>query len=155
MSDSEKGTSTAQRFIGRVKWFNNKSGYGFITGCNGDIVGSDIFVHHSSIEVTGQQYRYLVQGEYVEFGLVALDNSEYKHQTTEVTGVCRGKLMCETHRELRSLRGKSRSSQEDSAEEGSSKRGPRVRGSGPRDDIAESQPKATSTGNGEESILDM
>lgn len=149
MSDSEKGTSTTQRFIGRVKWFNNKSGYGFITASTGDIAGSDIFVHHSSIEVTGQQYRYLVQGEYVEFGLVALDDSEHKHQTADVTGVCRGKLMCETHRDLRALRVKSRSSQEEPAEEGVSKRVPRVRGSGPRGDVADAQSKMTTSGSSE------
>ena len=47
---------------GRVKWFNNKAGYGFITVSKGDYNGEDVFVHHSAIEVAQEQYRYLVQG---------------------------------------------------------------------------------------------
>jgi len=60
---------TVERLLGRVKWFNNKAGYGFITVTDGSHSGSDIFVHHSAIGVSSEQYRYLVQGEYVEFGL--------------------------------------------------------------------------------------
>ena len=42
--------------------------YGFITFMNNDkFVGSDIFVHHSSIVSKENLYKYLVQGEYVEF----------------------------------------------------------------------------------------
>ena len=48
---------------GRVKWFNNKAGYGFITVTDGSRSGSDIFVHHSGINVENQQYKYLIQGE--------------------------------------------------------------------------------------------
>ena len=55
-SDSVKET-------GCVKWFNNKSGYGFISSC--DNGGCDVFVHHSSLVVKDEQYRYLVAGEYV------------------------------------------------------------------------------------------
>ena len=42
-------------FTGRVKWFNNKAGYGFITITDGDRSGSDIFVHHSAIMINNQQ----------------------------------------------------------------------------------------------------
>ena len=36
--------SETDRTNGRVKWFNNKSGFGFITLCDGDHAGQDIFV---------------------------------------------------------------------------------------------------------------
>jgi cold shock CspA family protein len=50
---------------GRVKWFNNKAGYGFITvnDCETN-EERDLFVHHSEIRVLQTQYKYLVQGEY-------------------------------------------------------------------------------------------
>jgi cold shock CspA family protein len=38
---------STERFTGRVKWFNNKAGYGFITATDGPNSGTDIFVHHS------------------------------------------------------------------------------------------------------------
>ena len=43
--------SASEQLTGRVKWFNNKAGYGFITVTDGSRSGSDIFVHHSSIQV--------------------------------------------------------------------------------------------------------
>lgn len=47
---------------GRVKWFNNKKGFGFITPESG---GRDIFVHHSAIQADG--FKKLKEGEEVEF----------------------------------------------------------------------------------------
>jgi len=47
---------------GTVKWFDVKKGYGFITPADGT---SDVFVHHSAIEMKG--YRELKDGEAVEF----------------------------------------------------------------------------------------
>jgi len=46
---------------GRVKWFNNSKGYGFIE-IDG---GKDVFVHYSAIEGSG--YRSLEEGQPVEF----------------------------------------------------------------------------------------
>jgi CspA family cold shock protein len=89
---------------GRVKWFNNKAGYGFITVSVGDNVGTDVFVHHSAIEVSQEQYRYLVQGEYVEFTLCQVENDVHKWQAGSVKGVNNGKLMCETRMETREQR---------------------------------------------------
>lgn len=106
MSQSDIETSSASRFTGRVKWFNNKSGYGFITASTGDIKGTDIFVHHSSIVVSDQQYKYLVQGEYVEFSLNELASGKHKFQAVEISGIAKGQLMCETRREVRALRPK-------------------------------------------------
>ena len=95
---------------GRVKWFNNKSGYGFITVSSGQQEGSDIFVHHSSIKVDKEQYRYLVQGEYVEFTLKEMVDSEHKWQASDVSGISGGKLMCETRLETRNAKTETNSS---------------------------------------------
>jgi cold shock CspA family protein len=56
---------TTVRSTGRVKWFNNKAGYGFITVTDGEKNGTDVFVHHTSVVVGSPQYTYLVQGEYL------------------------------------------------------------------------------------------
>jgi cold shock CspA family protein len=96
--------TTVSKTSGRVKWFNNKSGYGFITISAGDHEGEDIFVHHSSITVQKEQYRYLVQGEYVEFVLKEMHDNEHKWQASDVGGISGGKLMCETRLETRATR---------------------------------------------------
>ena len=93
-------TNAIQTFEGRVKWFNNKAGYGFITDNN----ANDIFVHHSSLIVTGEQYKYLVQGEYVEFIVIKTTNCKYDYQADQVRGINGGKLMCETRNEFKSDR---------------------------------------------------
>uniref|UniRef100_A0A6C0B148 CSD domain-containing protein n=1 Tax=viral metagenome TaxID=1070528 RepID=A0A6C0B148_9ZZZZ len=109
MSSKEQvGTSplvtTTERLTGRVKWFNNKAGYGFITVSDGPQNGSDIFVHHSGISVVSEQYKYLVQGEYVTFALTHTPGGAHEYQAAEVSGIYGGKLMCETRRELRQTR---------------------------------------------------
>ncbi len=48
---------------GRVKWFNNAKGWGFIEG----EAGSDIFVHYS--QINGEGFRTLREGDVVEFEL--------------------------------------------------------------------------------------
>ena len=107
MSSSSNVSSSAQRTTGRVKWFNNKAGYGFITATTGAQAGTDVFAHHSGLAVSSQQYRYLVQGEYVEFIRTELDNSKHKFNATDVTGVHRGRLMCETRQKMKDSREKS------------------------------------------------
>jgi CspA family cold shock protein len=94
--------SSAEKFTGRVKWFNNKAGYGFITVTDGPKSGSDVFVHHSSVKVDAEQYKYLVQGEYIEFSLATVENDKHECQATNVSGIKGGKLMCETRNESRS-----------------------------------------------------
>jgi CspA family cold shock protein len=49
---------------GKVKWFDEKKGFGFICGPD----GSDIFVHYSNIE--GKGFKTLAEGESVEFSVV-------------------------------------------------------------------------------------
>ena len=46
---------------GKVKWFSNQKGYGFITRED----GKDVFVHYSAI--TGDGYKSLEEGQEVEF----------------------------------------------------------------------------------------
>jgi len=101
MSSSSNVSSSAQRTTGRVKWFNNKAGYGFITATTGAQSGTDVFVHHSGLSVAGQQYRYLVQGEYVEFQMNAVEGGAHRFQAADVSGIGRGMLMCETRRTFR------------------------------------------------------
>lgn len=93
-----------ESLIGRVKWFNNKAGYGFITVTDGSRSGTDIFVHHSTIQVENQQYKYLVQGEYVEFELIKTASGAHEWQASNVHGIKGGKLMCETRNETKQAR---------------------------------------------------
>lgn len=99
--DSVSPSTPTEHLTGRVKWFNNKAGYGFITVTDSSRSGSDIFVHHSSIDVENQQYKYLIQGEYVEFDLIKTESEKHEWQASNVAGIKGGKLMCETRHELK------------------------------------------------------
>ncbi len=54
----------AVKLTGKVKWFNDAKGYGFIERPDGD----DVFVHYSAIVGTG--FRSLIEGQEVEFEVV-------------------------------------------------------------------------------------
>ena len=69
--------------IGRVKWFDNDKGYGFIDYKDNE----DVFVHYSVIQKDG--FKSLDQGQYVDFKLLntikgyqAIDVSIVKETTT-------------------------------------------------------------------------
>jgi CspA family cold shock protein len=55
------------KVTGKVKWFDNQKGYGFISQDG----GPDVFVHHTSIE--GGGFKTLNEGEAVEFEIVTAD----------------------------------------------------------------------------------
>jgi CspA family cold shock protein len=83
-----------ERRFGRVKWFNNKTGFGFIEDLSGDI-----FVHHTAITNCAgypSGYKYLVQGEYVEFEQVSAQQKDHKIMAANVTGMRKGPTMCQT-----------------------------------------------------------
>ena len=135
---TDSSSFTGDRVLGRVKWFNNRAGFGFISVLEGEKSGEDVFTHHSGISVDTEQYKYLVQGEYVEFELRASDNEEHPYQAGGVRGVKGGMLMCETRMAMR------RDNNKDGEWEGGRKprqqsggggrsRGPRRGGGGPRD----------------------
>ena len=50
--------------LGKIKWFNNEKGYGFIEGEHDE----DIFVHYSAIKQDG--YKTLSEGQEVSFDLI-------------------------------------------------------------------------------------
>ena len=109
-----------------VKWFNNRAGYGFLTVCDGERKDTDVFVHHTALQVSEDQYKYLVAGEYVTFDLSTTSN-DHEFQATQVRGANGGRLMCETRRNARN-------EQEDGEDNSSTqRRHARVRGSGPRE----------------------
>jgi len=143
MSNNGTPNTTGDRLMGRVKWFNNKAGYGFITVTDSTSkqVGNDIFVHHGSIDVEQQQYRYLVQGEYVEFEISNAQSQSHESQAVKVSGINSGKLMCETRHEIKMSRSDYKNSIPNEVDEAeqvvvektvSSERKTKVRGDGPR-----------------------
>ncbi len=95
-------SGAGEKIYGQVKWFNNKSGFGFITTVSGDKKDEDVFVHHSDLRVKEEQYRYLVAGEYVEFSVTDMDRTDndkdHKYKAVDVTGIMSGTLMCEVRR---------------------------------------------------------
>lgn len=164
-------TSSSEHLLGRVKWFNNKAGYGFITVTDGERSGSDIFVHHSAINVENQQYKYLVQGEYVDFDLIQTESETHEWQASKVAGIKGGKLMCETRRDLKLARNeyksakqpdeqvaepkmpRQRAPREANAKENSAPRqrktsAPRARGEGPRESTGDKKEWTLVTKNG-------
>src|SRR5512146_863598 len=58
------GIKDMARTTGKVKWFSQEKGYGFLQQDN----GPDVFVHHSAIEGSG--FKTLNEGEPVEFDVI-------------------------------------------------------------------------------------
>ena len=132
-------SSALEKLTGCVKWFNNKQGYGFLNVTSGEKSGTDLFVHHSAIQVETEQYKYLVQGEYVEFTLVKADQGTHEWQAGSVRGLNNGKLMCETRYESRQTRGGAPVNNSRSEVTNNVGHHVRVRGQGPREGLREGE----------------
>ena len=63
---------------GKVKWFNDAKGYGFIERPDGD----DVFVHYTAIQGTG--FRSLSEGQMVEFEVVEGPKGKQAANVTKV-----------------------------------------------------------------------
>ena len=90
--DAIDDNSPYGEFTGSTKWFNDKLGFGFITICDGDRKGTDIFVHHSGIKPLNSNYKTLRKGEYIQFNI---DQGKKGLQAIDVTGIKGGPLMCD------------------------------------------------------------
>lgn len=65
---------------GRVKWFNDKKGYGFIEQEGGE----DVFVHFSAIQGSG--YRTIAENDMVEFEIIEGPKGKQAANVTKVEG---------------------------------------------------------------------
>lgn len=63
----KKEVFSSMPFEGKVKWFNETKGYGFIQQDN----GPDVFVHYSAITTDG--FKTLTEGQRVQFDIVESD----------------------------------------------------------------------------------
>jgi len=63
---------------GKVKWFDNKKGYGFVVPEN----GKDVFVHYSVIQ--GDGFKTLNEGQEVEFEIILTEKGEQARNVTKV-----------------------------------------------------------------------
>lgn len=60
-------TTNGEQIRGRVKWFNDTKGYGFIEREE----GPDVFVHY--LQISGEGYKSLAEGQEVAFEIVEGD----------------------------------------------------------------------------------
>jgi CspA family cold shock protein len=66
---------------GKIKWFDNKKGFGFIMQES----GQDVFVHHSSIKGAG--FKTLNEGEEVSFDVVASEKGPKAENVQRVRAI--------------------------------------------------------------------
>ena len=83
-------TNEASVFMGCVKWFDTKKGYGFLTNLDSK---EDVFIHYTSVTTDDDIYKMLYEGEYVSY--LSKKDDQGRLVTDKVTGVKGGKLLCE------------------------------------------------------------
>ena len=86
--DPAKGESTMP--TGRVKWFDNRKGFGFVE----QDTGEDVFVHYSTI--TGEGFRTLNDGELVSFDVVQGPKGLLARKVERLEAVDEGDVAAET-----------------------------------------------------------
>ena len=69
------------RLTGKVKWFNDSKGFGFITRDDGQ---KDCFVHHSAIQ--GNGFKSLAEGDSVEFDVVQGNKGPAAENVVKIPG---------------------------------------------------------------------
>lgn len=100
-------------YIGYVKWFDDKKGYGFVRILTqGDRYEEDVFVHQSNIHPNRSTYRTLRESETVRFNLSTTDE---RPQVTDLVGV-NGRLYCDSRVPKRRNNQRSRSNEEEGDE---------------------------------------
>lgn len=81
------------RMNGRVKWFDSKKGYGFVSTTEES--NEDLFVHFSNIQTSDESvYKKLFPGEYISFEKNH-DKDNNRNQCVDVRGIDMGPLMTE------------------------------------------------------------
>ena len=68
------------KMVGKVKWFNNEKGYGFIEYNDKE----DIFIHYSAIEMEG--YKTLTEGVLVKYELLRTNKGLQAKKVLQLTG---------------------------------------------------------------------
>jgi len=97
MTEQTSTQTSGSSQIGRIKWFNNKKGFGFLSNCE---TQEDIFIHHTGIQLNEESlnssvniFKTVIEGEYVSYQ-TKVDN-ENRTVAKNVTGVFGGPLLCE------------------------------------------------------------
>jgi len=93
LKDTAVSNVLSMTSTGQVKWFNSKTGFGFISTDEPD--STDIFVHHSALKAEDDRFRYLAVGERVNFNIVTSD--EGKTIAHDVSALSGAKLKCDTY----------------------------------------------------------
>jgi cold shock CspA family protein len=96
----DAGVEEVGQLQGKVTWYHPKKGFGFISITDGPYEGASIFVHSSSIQASKGSMRYLVEGEMVSFSLIPSTDGEHEFQASNVRGMQRQPLMCESQRRV-------------------------------------------------------
>lgn len=86
--------------MARVKWFNMVSGYGFLLDLD---TKKEIFVHHSELKVKNDCFRFLMEGEYVEYEEGKTNSEKHEIQAVNVTGIKGNELICETEHSSKTI----------------------------------------------------